>query len=108
MSSTAFIQAIKTNRQEELTNIRTKMQDVEGKASRKSDEIAATPMRVGMAAVTPCTTTNETAQAPAKKAKKKGLEGYFGVGARVPPSILEGTLTDRAGKRKGGEIAASG
>ena len=108
MTPTASIQAIKKNKQEEPTNIRTKMQDVEGKASRKSDEIAAIPMRAGMAAVTLHTTTNERAQAQSKKAKKKGLEGYFGVGARVPPPTLEGTPTDAAGKRKGGEIAASG
>ena len=75
------------------------MQDNVGKAARKSEEITATPMRAGMAAVTPRTTTNERAQAQSKKAKKKGLEGYFGVGARVPPPTLEGTPTDAAGKR---------
>ncbi len=84
------------------------MQDNEGKAVRKSEEITATPTRASLAKVTPRTTANERVQAQAKKAKKKGLEGYFGTGARVPPPTLEGTPTDAAGKRGGGEKTASG
>jgi hypothetical protein len=46
-------------------------------------------------------TVNERAQAKAKK--KKGLEGYFGTGARVPPPNQEGTPIDAVGKRRGEE-----
>ena len=35
--------------------------------------------------------------------KKKGLEGYFGTGARVPPPNREGTPIDAVGKRRGEE-----
>ncbi len=58
------------------------MQDIEGKASRKSDEIAATPMRGKTAEVTP-RLISEREQANAKKARqttKKGLDNYFGTG----------------------------
>ena len=82
------------------------MQNEEGKASRKSDEIAATPMRGTMADVTPRSTISEREQANSKKArqvKKKGLENYFGVGARVPPPSLEGSPADAVGKRKTGD-----
>ena len=77
------------------------MQDSEGKVSRKSEEITSTPTRASSAEVTPRPAANERAQAQAKKAKKKGLEDYFGAGARVPPPSLEGTPIDAAGKRRG-------
>ncbi len=48
--------------------------------------------------VTPRTTVNKRAQAKAKK--KKGLEGYFGTGTRVPPPNREGTPIDAIGKRR--------
>jgi hypothetical protein len=63
------------------------MQEGEGKAARKSDKIAPTPPRGHLAEVTPHTMINERAQAKAKK--KKGLEGYFGTGTRVPPPNRE-------------------
>ncbi len=75
------------------------MQEGEGKATRKSDKIAPTPPRGHLAEVTPRPTVNERAQAKAKK--KKGLEGYFGTGARMPPPNREGTPIDAVGKRRG-------
>ena len=85
------------------------MQVGEGKATRKSEEITSTPTRASSAEVTPRPTVNERAQAQTKKAKKKGLEEYFGAGARVPPPSLEGTPIDAVGKRRGGaEGAPSG
>ena len=84
------------------------MQDIKGKTARKSEEITATPMRASSAEVTPRPMANERVQAQAKKAKKKGLEGYFGAGARVPPPTLKGTPIDAAGKRRGGEETTSG
>jgi hypothetical protein len=51
--------------------------------------------------VTPRPTVNK--RAPAKAKKKKGLEGYFGTGARVPPPNREGTPIDAVGKRRGEE-----
>ncbi len=78
------------------------MQDSEGKTSRKSDEIATTPTRVQTAEVTPRLNATEREQANPKNAKKKGLENYFGTGARVPPPSLAGTPTDAAGQRRGG------
>jgi hypothetical protein len=77
------------------------MQEGEGKATRKSDEIAPTPPRGHLVEVTLCTTVNERAQANAKK--KKGLEGYFGTGTRVSPPNREGTPIDAVGKRRGEE-----
>ena len=77
------------------------MQEGEGKATRKSDEIAPTLPRGHLAEVTPHRTVNERAQAKAKK--KKGLEGYFGTGAWVPPPNREGTPIDAVGKRRGEE-----
>jgi hypothetical protein len=77
------------------------MQNSEGKVMRKSEEITSTPTRASSAEVTPRPAANERAQAQAKKAKKKGLEDYFGAGARVPPPSLEGTPIDAAGKRRG-------
>ena len=77
------------------------MQEGEGKVTRKSDETAPTPPRGHLAEVTPRPTVNERAQAKAKK--KKGLEGYFGTGARVPPPNREGTPIDAVGKRRGEE-----
>ena len=62
------------------------MQDIEGKTARKSEEITATPMGASSTEVTPRPMSNKWVHAQAKKAKKKGLEGYFGAGARVPPS----------------------
>ena len=62
------------------------MQDIEGKTVLKFEEITATPTRASAAEVTPHPMANKRVQAQAKKAKKKGLEGYFGAGARVPPS----------------------
>ena len=82
------------------------MQDIEGKASRKSDEIAATPMREKTAEVTPRLNISEREQANAKKVRqtmKKGLENYFSTGVRVAPPSLAGTPSDAAGKRQGGE-----
>ncbi len=82
------------------------MQDAEGKASRKADEIAMTPMRGTTAEVTPRPPISEREQANTKKARqamKKGLENYFGMGARVPPPSLEGSPSDAVGRRKGGE-----
>ena len=77
------------------------MQDNEGKTSRKSDEIAMTPTRG--TAVRPNTTEREQGNAKkAKQNKKKGLESYFGAGARVPPPSLDGTPTNAAGQRRGG------
>ena len=76
------------------------MQDIKGKTARKSEEITATPMRASSAEVTPRPMANERVQAQAKKAKKKGLEGYFG--------ILKGTPIDAARKRRGGEETTSG
>ena len=84
------------------------MQDSGGKAARKSEEITSTPTRASSAEVTPRPMANERVQAQAKKAKKKGLEGYFGAGARVPPPTLEGTPIDAVGKRRGGEETTSG
>ena len=84
------------------------MQDGEGKAARKSEEITSTPTRASSAEVTPRPMANERVQAQAKKAKKKGLEGYFGAGSRVPPPTLEGTPIDAVGKRRGGEETTSG
>ena len=84
------------------------MQDIKGKTVRKSEEITATPMRASAAEVTPQSMANERVQAQAKKAKKKGLEGYFGAGARVPPPTLKGTPIDAARKRRGGEETTSG
>ena len=84
------------------------MQDSEGKAARKSEEITSTPTRASSAEVTPRPMANERVQAQAKKAKKKGLEGYFGAGSRVPPPTLEGTPIDAVGKRRGGEETTSG
>jgi hypothetical protein len=58
-------------------NTGSKMQDAEGKASRKSDEIATTPMRGKTAEVTPRPSISEREQANTKKARqtmKKGLE----------------------------------
>ena len=78
------------------------MQDSKGKVTRKSEEITSTSTRASSAEVTPRPITNEHAQAQAKKAKKKGLEDYFGAGARVPPPSLEGTSIDAVGKRRGG------
>ena len=77
------------------------MQEGEGKATCKSDKIAPTPPRGHLAEATPRPTVNERAQAKAKK--KKGLEGYFGTGARVPPPNREGTPIDAVGKRRGEE-----
>ena len=77
------------------------MQEGEGKATRKSDEITPTPPGGNLAEVTPCTTVNERAQAKAKK--MKGLEGYFGTGTRVLPPNREGTPIDAVGKRRGEE-----
>ena len=77
------------------------MQEGEGKATRKSDKIAPTPPRGTLAEVTSRPTVNKRAQAKAKK--KKGLEGYFGTGARVPPPNREGTPIDAVGKRRGEE-----
>jgi hypothetical protein len=77
------------------------MQEGEGKATRKLDEIAPTPPRGNLTEVTPCPTVNERAHAKAKK--KKGLEGYFGTGARVPPPNREGTPINAVGKRRGEE-----
>ena len=79
------------------------MQDIEGKTVRKSEEITATPTCASAAEVTPLPMANKQVQAQAKKAKKKGLEGYFGAGARVPPPTLKGTPIDAARKRRGGE-----
>ena len=79
------------------------MQDIEGKTARKSEEITATPVRASAVEVTPHPMANEWVQAQAKKAKKKGLEGYFGAGARVLPPTLKGTPIDAAGKKRGGE-----
>ena len=82
-----------------------KMQDNEGKTSRKSDEIAMTPMRGTAVEVTPQPNATKREQGNAKKAKqnkKKGLESYFGAGARVPPPSLDGTPTDAAGQPRGG------
>ena len=84
------------------------MQDIEGKTVRKSEEITATPTRASAAEVTPHTMANERVQAQAKKAKKKGVEGYFGAGARAPPPTLKGTPIDAARKRRGGEETTSG
>lgn len=106
MTPTASIQMTEKSRQEEPTNTASKMQNEEGKASRKSDEIAETPRRGTMADVTPRSTISEREQANSKKArqvKKKGLENYFGVGARVPPPSLEGSPADAVGKRKAGD-----
>ena len=86
------------------------MQDAEGKASRKSDEIATTPMRGKTAEVTPRPSISEREQANTKKARqtmKKGLENFFGTGARVPPPSLAGTPSDAAGRRQGGEGKAA-
>ncbi len=77
------------------------MQEGEGKATHKSDKIAPTSPRGYLAEVTPRPTVNERAQAKAKK--KKGLEGYFGTGARVPPPNREGTPIGAVGKRRGEE-----
>ncbi len=66
------------------------MQEGEGKGTRKSDEIAPTPPRGHLAEVTPRPMVNKRAQA---KAKKKGLEGYFGTGARVPPPCWRSLLS---------------
>ena len=110
MTPTASIQAIKKNRQAEPTNTVSKMQDAEGKASRKSDEIATTPMRGMTAEVTPRPFISEREQANTKKARqtmKKGLENYFGTGVRVPPPSLAGTPSDAAGRRQGGEGKAA-
>ena len=84
------------------------MQDIEGKTVRKSEEITATPTCASAAEVTPLPMANKQVQAQAKKAKKKGLEGYFGAGARVPPQTLKGTPIDAARKRRGGEETTSG
>ena len=84
------------------------MQDIEGKTVLKFEEITATPTRASAAEVTPHPMANERVQAQAKKAKKKGLEGYFGAGARVPPPTLKGTPIDAARKRRGGEETTSG
>ncbi len=65
------------------------MQDIKGKTARKSEEITATPTRASSAEVTPHPMANERVQAQAKKAKKKGLEGFFGAGARVAPPTLK-------------------
>jgi hypothetical protein len=81
------------------------MQEGEGKAARKSDKIAPTPPRGHSAEVTPRTTANERAQAKAKL--KKGLEGYFGAGTRVPLPNLEGIPIDAVGRRRGGEDKAN-
>ena len=51
--------------------------------------------------MTPRPTVNERTQAKAKK--KKGLEGHFGTGTRVPPPNWEGTPIDAVGKRRGEE-----
>ena len=77
------------------------MQEGEGKVTPKSDEIAPTPPRGHLAEVTPRPRVNERAQAKAKK--ERGLEGYFGTGARVPPPNWEGTPIDAVGKRRGEE-----
>jgi hypothetical protein len=69
------------------------MQDNNGKVAHKSEEITAPPTRDDMAAVTPRTTTNGRVQAQAKKAKKKGLEGYFGAGFNtVNLEAIKGSL----------------
>jgi hypothetical protein len=81
------------------------MQEGEGKATHKSDEIAPTPPGGRLAEVTPRPTVNERAQAKAKK--KKGLEAYFGTGACVPPPNREGTPIDAVGKRRGEEDRTS-
>ncbi len=110
MTPTASIQAIEKNIQAEPTNTGSKMQGAEGKASRKSDEIAMTPMRGVTAEVTPRPSISDREQANTKKARqimKKGLENYFGMGARVPPPTLEGTPSDATGRRKGGEGTAA-
>jgi hypothetical protein len=71
MTPTASIQAIKKIRQAEPTNTGSKMQDAEGKASRKSDEIATTPMRGKTAEVTPRAHPylNESRQTPRRQDK---------------------------------------
>jgi hypothetical protein len=84
------------------------MQDIKGKTACKSEEITATPTHASSAEVTPCPMANERVQAQAKKAKKKGLEGYFGAGARMPPPTLKGTPIYAARKRRGGEETTSG
>ena len=78
------------------------MQDSKGKAAPKSEDITYTPTSASSAEVTPRLMANEQVQAQAKKAKKKGLEGYFGAGARVPPPTLERTPIGAVGKRRGG------
>jgi len=78
------------------------MQETDSKASRKSDEIAKTPTRVLTAEVTPRLDATEREQANPKKAKRKGLENYFGKGERVLPPSRDGTPTDAAGQRKVG------
>ena len=80
-------------------------QDHEGKSSRKSDEIAMTPTRGTAAEVTPRQNNTEREQGNAKKSKqsrKKGLQDYFGAGARVPAPSLDGTPTDAAVQRRRG------
>ena len=86
------------------------MQEGEGKVACKSDEIASTPTRGHSAEVTPRLTANKREQAKAKKikqTKKKGLEGYFGTGACMPPPSLEGTPINAVGKRRGEEAKAN-
>jgi hypothetical protein len=67
-------------------NIFKMMQEGEGKAARKSNEITKTPTRNPSAEVTPSMNVSEREQAEAKKVKqvrKKELEEYFGKGPRV-------------------------
>ena len=81
------------------------MQEGKGKVARKSDKIAPTPPQGHSAEVTLRKMANERAHAKAKK--KKGLEGYFGTGAYLPPPNLEGTPIDAVGRRRGGEDKAN-